>query len=627
MRRQKCTKCGTLLDVSRLETGAKFACATCGTVLVVGETVAVKRSLKEGPVFKPRVKAEPAAPTPSRRAAAPAEPARERAPRAEAAPKSKAPLLVGLGALVVSGIVIAVVASRGGGETGAGGGGTSASGGGGGLTPSRWWEGVSARVGAGDEKELLGILADAKARGFDQDRAFWGSKADEIHQALLRRNRDSAEANRYFGKKSLRDYPEFDALWGQMVEHLKVLPEPVRAFVARHEAAIEAGQHVWLDAGEGYDSEKAVLDSFVEWKKQLDADPAPEQIARATAQASGFAKDLGMVAVMARPWLVLLASRQLRQADDSDAEKQRVEGARRALEGRGEGIRRALAVVHREFETRFREPLGLEPIGKDKVLVFWLVDDRSAYEEQVRVRSRGAAAGDLPTWFSPRERWAYGHLPDEADPGGLPDLAAGAATQLQWHFSKDPKKPFEDYFAEWNGFWFDAGFAEYIGGGARADSFTGVSPRAVETLKKIRDHAMPLFPVRQLVEQRSRESFERYWSSAYWPSLSAEGDVPEAVTDLLRSEPAGFPLRAFRAQAWYLAYFLNEYGSGKYRNAYRDLLMAALRGRHKPAAYGSGRWTTSHEAFAQILGLKTEEDWARLEQEYKDHVSSALSKG
>ena len=49
MRTQKCSKCGTMLDVTQLEKDSKFACSNCGNVLVVGETVAVKRSLKEGP--------------------------------------------------------------------------------------------------------------------------------------------------------------------------------------------------------------------------------------------------------------------------------------------------------------------------------------------------------------------------------------------------------------------------------------------------------------------------------------------------------------------------------------------------------------------------------------------------
>jgi hypothetical protein len=135
-----------------------------------------------------------------------------------------------------------------------------------------------------------------------------------------------------------------------------------------------------------------------------------------------------------------------------------------------------------------------------------------------------------------------------------------------------------------------------------------------------------MIPLRNLVEQRSRETFDRYWGNVFWPTLTSEEDVPETIVDLVRSEPAGFAQRAFRAQAWYLAFFLNEYEQGKYRKAYQDILMTALRGRHRPPAYGSGRFESSHAAFAGILGLKSDADWERVEQEYKAYVNTALSR-
>ncbi|MHC4817213.1 MAG: hypothetical protein ACYTF8_04005, partial [Planctomycetota bacterium] len=53
MRRQKCSGCGTMLDITRLQKGAKFACSNCGAILVVGEAVVAKRSFGEsGPAFQ-----------------------------------------------------------------------------------------------------------------------------------------------------------------------------------------------------------------------------------------------------------------------------------------------------------------------------------------------------------------------------------------------------------------------------------------------------------------------------------------------------------------------------------------------------------------------------------------------
>ena len=57
MRTQRCSQCGSKLNISKLEMGSKFACFNCGTILVVGqEPKAVKKSLSEGPVFQPKAK-------------------------------------------------------------------------------------------------------------------------------------------------------------------------------------------------------------------------------------------------------------------------------------------------------------------------------------------------------------------------------------------------------------------------------------------------------------------------------------------------------------------------------------------------------------------------------------------
>jgi hypothetical protein len=72
---------------------------------------------------------------------------------------------------------------------------------------------------------------------------------------------------------------------------------------------------------------------------------------------------------------------------------------------------------------------------------------------------------------------------------------------------------------------------------------------------------------------------------------------------------------------------MNEYESGKYREKYRDLLMTALRGKRKPEAYaalGKPRWRYSYEAFQEIMGLKSDEDWERLQKEHDSHLPGTL---
>ncbi|MFI5404030.1 MAG: hypothetical protein ACHQ1G_13910, partial [Planctomycetota bacterium] len=107
MRRQKCAQCGTMLDISKLESGSKFACASCGAILVAHEAAAVKRSLKEsGPAFTPKGKAESAAPAPTRSRPA-AEERSSRRGEAEA-PKSRLPIFIGAGVVVVIAVVAIV---------------------------------------------------------------------------------------------------------------------------------------------------------------------------------------------------------------------------------------------------------------------------------------------------------------------------------------------------------------------------------------------------------------------------------------------------------------------------------------------------------------------------------------
>jgi hypothetical protein len=88
-----------------------------------------------------------------------------------------------------------------------------------------------------------------------------------------------------------------------------------------------------------------------------------------------------------------------------------------------------------------------------------------------------------------------------------------------------------------------------------------------------------------------------------------------------------FSIKMLFAQSWYLAHFMNEYESGKYREKYRDLLMTALRGKRKPEAYaaaGKPRWRYSYEAFQEIMGLKSDADWTRLQKEHDSYLPGTL---
>ncbi|MCZ6786256.1 MAG: hypothetical protein O7E54_03730 [Planctomycetota bacterium] len=281
MQTQKCSKCGTTLDVTQLEKDSKFACSNCGNVLVVGEAVAVKRSLKDGPAFKPRSGAAKQVSAPvATRAPSQSTPSSE-APRK----KSPAPLIAGIAALAISAVVITVVASGGGaGGDGPGGSGTVA------TTPKQspqeWW---SDRVLNADgteqdlsSKAIVQVLNEANTRGYDKDASFWTSKENLLYELLLAADPNSGKANRHLGRKSIRDYPGFKEVWnGIMTE--RGLPEALEKFRRKNEDRIERGGHIWYDA-DAFAKVTALLDEGKKYLQELEDNPYKREIEKAKAR-------------------------------------------------------------------------------------------------------------------------------------------------------------------------------------------------------------------------------------------------------------------------------------------------------------------------------------------------------
>ena len=57
--------------------------------------------------------------------------------------------------------------------------------------------------------------------------------------------------------------------------------------------------------------------------------------------------------------------------------------------------------------------------------------------------------------------------------------------------------------------------------------------------------------------------------------------------------------------------------------------MTALRGKRKPAKFATGRlsrWPNSYDAFAEIYGLKSDDDWAAFDKKYAAHMKQ-LARG
>ncbi len=618
MRSQKCIQCGTLLDVSRLEKGSKFACATCGTVLVAGEAAAVRRSLQDsGPAFQPRKGSEPEAPAPRKRRSA----AEGGEAPSRAAPSRK-PLFIAIGALIVIGGVVGVILSSSSGSQGLLSGGAGGSGAKG-AAAADWWNGVRDSLPVRDAGGLKALLAEAQSRGFDKDEGFWAPKRDEVYAALLARAPDDPDANRHAGRLGLRSLPGFAGVWAQMQEHLKVLPPELRDFVARHEAAIEADRDVFYEKG-AFAEQKALFEKFDAWKKEFDADPSPEQIRKGLAMGEQFAKEFGGAPFLARPFLPFLALRELRAVDKSAEDAKRRESKAAELAPRGRGIAAVLTALAKEFDQRYRGPLALPPLENSTVLYQWIFTDPSAYGDQRRAQAEVIARTDGDAFFAPRARWVFAYLPE--DPALAVNfhetLAAASVQQLLWHYSKEK---LENYYPEWGGVWFHLGIAEYLAGmlSVSADGKAAANaghPRRASHIKLLKESGIPFLTVRQIVEQRTLDSFDR-WRGDYWaPTLIASETVPDSARQLIGAIPDFF-FTTFLAQTWALNAFLQEHDGGKRRPAYLDLLRTALRGRNKPAGYGGGRWETAFDAFVEIFGLKGAPEWASLEEGYANYLA------
>ncbi len=635
MRRQKCSGCGTMLDVTRLQRGSKVACQNCGTILIVGEAVVAKRSFEEsGPAFRrkaekakaEKAKAELAARTRRRRAAA--ETGEETS--------SRLPLYLGLGGGALVAIVIIVIVVTGGGddEPGFGGPGT-----GGGrkaraTAESRndWWADRSARLEAASAKRLRIFVQEARERGYDRDPVFWEPTADEIYAALLRQDPDDPEANRRAGRKSLGEYPDFKKVWLAMNDAFRSLSREQKDLLDKYAGRVDEGRQVWLESG-AWNEAKAMLDAFVAWQKEQAANPAIPKMRKGIDEAKAIlGKDesgatRGFAAVAEGPFILLLA-----YPEGGENE----EALKAEEEKRGALLAKALKVLWAEFDKRFRAPLNLPEMEKGRYYYQVILRTRADFARFLRGGTGYDAGGDIAGFFAPRTRWAGVRVATEGDEAkyAAADMAHEAVHQLHAHYARDPKLKALSYFDEWTGIWFTEGWAEYLGGGLQFDpvtgetEFTGLPSRRVTFLQGMRDNGVPLIPLRDLVQLPSVEAFGRYVSETWVPLFRDDEDMPEqAHTWFAQQEKALW--KVLYSQSWFLAYFLNEYEDGRCRGKYLDLAMTALRGKQKPEKYRKDmtlaeRWGSAYDAFVEIMELKDEKAWKQLQREHDRFLKKVL---
>jgi hypothetical protein len=161
--------------------------------------------------------------------------------------------------------------------------------------------------------------------------------------------------------------------------------------------------------------------------------------------------------------------------------------------------------------------------------------------------------------------------------------------------------------------WFQEGIAEYWAGYEKSYD--------VQT-KKYRFEIGRLS--RRLVDQRwklARSAFQSEDPEAQFTLRGlldfSYGDFQSAraASDAERSDPkASLKVGLVYAQGWALCHFLNRAHDGKYRPGFLKYVREELSGNGGP------------ESFAKCFGLKSEEDWAGMEEEWKTYVLEDLRK-
>ncbi|MHC4959926.1 MAG: hypothetical protein ACYTGN_16295 [Planctomycetota bacterium] len=455
-------------------------------------------------------------------------------------------------------------------------------------------------------REIHDLFAEAEKRGYPELLGKqYTDRQRKIYTRLLKREPDDPDANRFFGRVPLSQYPSFYKVFRALTDE----PAPPGDLVAlrnTYEGRVRFGPHWRAPAVEPKEFERvsALLREYEAFRKRMqDPTEAAIHAALARVKVDPILGEYPTVHITRPPWVLFYAHKDL-AGNDRDQVAAR-------LTKRLESYTRLLDDYLAFFHERWIKPLGLQPFKKGQLFYVWMFDDRKRFDE-FGLKQRMVHPPGLLGYFSHRDHWVYLYEPSDDRMKVETSLAHELTHQLHWHFSKDTGQ-FKNHYRRVKATWFKEGWAEYVGWCERDKDggylFARNAATRMEAIHLCHEKNLPLIPVRDLVKAENYLQFQR-WVLEWQPALARKLGA-RIVTDLY--------MELLYAQGWLLVRFLYE----KHPDKALAFTKATLKG--YLGHVGNRGYATAAEVFADILQLKTSNDWKDLQRDYDAFVRDKMA--
>lgn len=441
-----------------------------------------------------------------------------------------------------------------------------------------WWNGATLRPSGKERilapRELRGLLAEARRRGFDADAEWFGQRARWAYKRILTLDPEDLEANAGTGRRTLQSIEGFAALWARMAE-ARTPSDVIVELLDRYGGWVLEEEPIFLDHDE-YEVEKARLREAARHLDRMSADPEYAAVQRALRHVKhSFHSDYPFFYVKAGPFLVFYTARDLQRDPEADetAEAERVatreEYYRRRLE-KWVGVYAALLGDIRELYPHVWNKHGLDP---NVVFHQWIFGERSWYVDFLeRLHKEELAPPHRTGFYHGATGWAYLYEPAEDAGEVVPETAAYlAAVQILRRWARDRRDPTVNHLDRSRHYWFKEGWPSFLAARRVKESTVG---------RILQPAAWQLPSLESVVERRSRIDQQTYLLPAEDTALPAPDG---GYTDL----------------AWLLMGYLQEHQA----DACERFLLSQIEGTD-----GRTEW------FGECFGVSTAAEWSKLER-------------